>query len=110
MRVSVSADSKVQLESHLEKIDIDFLIAYGLMVEQMNTLGLYISDLRSEKETDHPFAEPATFVVNADDNIQIIDISNAPFVRPELESLADGLSLIRKKQLPSSRCPNCALP
>lgn len=100
MRVSVSADSKVQLESHLEKIDMDFLIAYGLTVEQMNTLALYISDPRSEKETDHPFAQPPTFVVNADGNIQIIDISNAPFARPELESLADGINFIRKNNYP----------
>lgn len=99
--IAISADSKEQLESHLEeKIDIDFPIAYGLTVEQMYTLGLYISDPRSEKETDHPFAEPATFVINADGNIQIIDISNAPFARPELESLASGLSFIRENDYP----------
>lgn len=98
--IAVSADSKAQLESHLEKIDISFPIAYGLSVEQMNTLGLYISDPRSEKETDHPFAEPATFVINADGNIHIIDISNAPFARPELASLASGVSFIRENDYP----------
>lgn len=98
--IAVSGDSKEQLEGHLEKIDIDFPIAYGLTVEQMNTLGLYISDPRSEKETDHPFAEPATFVVNADGEIQIVDISNAPFARPELEALANGLSFIRENDYP----------
>ena len=98
--VAVSADSKEQLEGHLEKIDIDFPIAYGLTIDQMNTLGVYISDPRSEKETDHPFAEPATFVINADGNIQIIDISNAPFSRPELTSLADGLRFIRENDYP----------
>jgi len=36
--IAVSGDSKEQLESHLEKLDIDFPIAYGLTVEQMNTL------------------------------------------------------------------------
>ena len=99
--IAISADSKEQLECHLaEKIDIDFPIAYGLTVEQMNELGLYISNPRSEKETDHPFAEPATFVINADGNIQIIDISNAPFARPELEALANGLSFIRENDYP----------
>lgn len=98
--IAVSADSKEQLESHLEKIDIDFPIAYGLTIEQMNTLGLYISDPRSEQETDHPFAEPAVFVVNAEGNIQIVDISNAPFARPELEALANGLSFVREKNYP----------
>ena len=99
--IAISADSKEQLESHLEeKIDINFPIAYGLSVEQMNTLGLYISDPRSEKETDHPFAEPGVFVINAKGEIHIIDISNAPFARPELESLASGLSFIRENDYP----------
>jgi hypothetical protein len=66
----------------------------------MQTLGLYISDPRSEKETDHPFAEPEVFVINAEGEIQIIDISNAPFVRPELEALANGLSFIRENDYP----------
>lgn len=93
-------DSKAQLEGHLEEIDIDFRIIYGLTVVQMNALGLYISDSRSKKETDYPFVEPAAFVVNTDGNIQIIDISNAPFARPELESLTDGLSFIREHDYP----------
>lgn len=93
--IAASGDSKEQLESHLEKLDINFPIAYGLTIEQMKTLGLYISDPRSEKETDHPFAEPGVFVINAEGKIQIIDISNAPFARPELEALANGLSFIR---------------
>ena len=98
--IAISADSKQQLESHLEALDISFPIAYGLTIEQMNTLGLYISDPRSEKETDHPFAEPGVFVINAEGNIQIIDISNAPFARPDLEALANGLSFIRGNDYP----------
>lgn len=98
--IAVSADSKQQLETHLEELDINFPIAYGLTVEQMNTLGLYISDPRSEKETDHPFAEPGVFVINAKGDVHIIDISNAPFARPELESLASGLSYIRGNDYP----------
>lgn len=98
--IAISADSKDQSKSHLETLDVNFPIAYGLTVEQMNTLGLYISDPRSEKETDHPFAEPATFVINADGNIQIIDISNAPFARPELEALANGLAFVRENDYP----------
>ena len=98
--IAISADSKQQLKAHLAELDISFPIAYGLTVEQMNTLGLYISDPRSEKETDHPFAEPGVFVINAKGEIQIIDISNAPFARPELEALANGLSFIRKNDYP----------
>ncbi len=96
--IAVSGDSKEQLEGHLEDLDISFPIAYGLTVEQMNMLGLYISDPRSAKETDHPFAEPAVFVMNGEGNIQIVDISNAPFSRPDLEALANGLVFVRKPE------------
>jgi len=46
-------------------------------------LGLYISKPRSDKETDHNFAEPALFVVNEKNDIHIAEIANAPFVRPD---------------------------
>ena len=96
--IAVSGDSQQQLESHLDNLSIDFPIAYGLTTEQMQTLGLYISDPRSEQETDHAFAEPGLFVVNEQGTIQVIDISNNPFVRPELTALTNGLAWIRNPE------------
>ncbi len=93
--LAISGDSKTQLEAHLEKLDISFPIAYGLTEEQMKTLGLYISLPRSEQETDHNFAEPGLFVVNELGNLHVVDISNNPFVRPELGALSNGLAWIR---------------
>ena len=93
--IAVSGDNKAQLESHLEQLDLDFPLAYGLSVEHMEELGLYISDPRSQQETDHPFAEPGLFVVNQQGKIQVVDISNNPFVRPELQALVNGLTWIR---------------
>ena len=93
--IAVSADSKEQLESHLTYLDISFPIAYGLTFEAMQMLGLYISKPRSEKETDHPFAEPGLFVINDKGQIHIVDISNAPFARPELETMVSGLEFIK---------------
>lgn len=93
--IAVSGDSRKQLESHLEKLDVDFPLAYGLTQEQMQQLGLYISVPRSEQETDHNFSEPGLFVVNQDGNVQVVDISNNPFVRPNLESFVSGIKWIR---------------
>jgi peroxiredoxin len=93
--VAVSADSKSQLESHLEKLHVSFPLCYGLTIEQMEELGLYISIPRSDKETDHPFAEPGLFVINDKGQVQVVDISNIPFVRPELEALVAGLGRIK---------------
>jgi peroxiredoxin len=92
---AVSGDSKDQLESHLEKLDVSYPLFYGLTIEQMQRLGLYISIPRSEKETDHPFPEPGVFVINAQGQVQVVDISNNPFVRPELEALVSGLEWIK---------------
>ena len=93
--VAVSGDSKAQLDEHLEELSITYPIAYGLSQEDMAKLGLYISTPRSEKETDHNFAEPALFVLNEKNEIHIAEIANAPFVRPDLEQLVSGLEFIR---------------
>jgi peroxiredoxin len=93
---AVSADSKEQLQEHLERLDVNFPLFYGLTLEQMQALGLYVSIPRSEKETDHNFPEPGMFVINSDGNIQVIDISNNPFARPDLETFVSGLEWIRK--------------
>ncbi|MBB1273250.1 redoxin domain-containing protein [Psychromonas sp. SR45-3] len=93
--VAVSADSKEQLEIHLPALEISFPIYHGLSIEQMKALGVYISDPRSEKETDHAFAEPGLFVINEKGKVQLLDISNGPFSRPDLAVLAGGLEFIK---------------
>lgn len=93
--LAVSADSKEQLEDHMTRLDINFPIAYGLTEEQMQQLGVYISVPRSAQETDHNFAEPGLFIINEDGRLHVVDLSNNPFVRPELGALANGLAWIR---------------
>ena len=97
---AVSGDSREQLESHLEKLDVSFPLYYGLTIGQMQELGLYISYPQSENETDHPFAEPGLFVVNAEGNVQVVDISNNPFVRPDIDQMHSGLQWIREHHYP----------
>jgi hypothetical protein len=72
-----------------------FPVGYDLTPEQMRELGLYVSDPRSADETDRQFAEPGVFVINGEGRTQIVDISNAPFARPELRSLLDGLIFVK---------------
>ena len=75
-------------------------MAYGLGIDDMRRLGLYVSEPRSPQETDRPFAEPGLFVVNAQGNLQIAEASNAPFVRPDLELVAKGIAFIRENDYP----------
>jgi len=96
--VAVSADREALVNQHSKQLEVTFPIAYGLTVEQMTSLGLYISTPRSEQEADHLFAEPGLFVINEKGQIQVVDISNGPFVRPELGVLLSGLAFIRNPE------------
>ncbi len=93
--VAVSADPEPKARAQVADIAPGFEVGYGLTIEQMQTLGLYISHPRSSAETDRPFAEPGLFVVNDQGEVQIVDVSNAPFARPELASMVKGLRFIR---------------
>lgn len=99
--VAVSADSRQQLLDHLEKLNISYPIYHGLTLEQMKVLGVRISSPRTETETDHPYAEPGLFVVNENLDLHIVDISNNPFVRPDMETLANGLAWIKENNYPT---------
>ncbi len=98
--VAVSGDPEDRARSFTDEIGVSFPVGYDMTVDQMRTLGLYVSEPRSEKETDRPFAEPGVFVVNADGLLQVLDISNAPFARPDLTGLAKGLRFIRDNDYP----------
>ena len=93
--VAVSADPEEKAAANIADLGITIPVGYDLSIEQMQTLGLYISHPRSAKETDRPFAEPGLFIINDAGLLQVIDISNGPFVRPELQALLNGLRFIR---------------
>ncbi len=93
--IAVSADSEEQAAGHAEKLEVSFPIAHSLTLDQMQTMGLYVSNPRSAEETDHLFPEPGLFVVNDAGKLHMVDISNHPFVRPDLESVVGGIGWIR---------------
>lgn len=97
---TVSADSREKAEAEVAECGWKFPVGYDLSVDQMRQLGLYVSGPRSPQETDRPFAEPGLFVINPDGAAQIIDISNAPFARPDLGSLLKGLQFVIAKDYP----------
>lgn len=97
---AVSADSEAQARVTASAVSPTFPLLYGLDVATMRRLGLYISEPRSAQETDHHFPEPALLVVNADGVLQIVDIANSPFVRPELDVLLSGLRFVIEKNYP----------
>ncbi len=98
--MALSADTKEKAEAEAKEEGWNFPVGYGLLPEQMQTLGLYVSTPRSPEETDRPFAEPGLFVINPEGKAQIIDISNAPFARPELKGLLKGIQFVMSKGYP----------
>lgn len=98
--VAVSGDPREKAEAEVEELGLSFDVAYDLSPEQMRTLGLYVSNPRSPEETDRQFPEPGLFLVNPQGQAQVIDVSNAPFSRPDLENLLNGLKTVRERNYP----------
>ncbi|MEM8579221.1 MAG: redoxin domain-containing protein [Pseudomonadota bacterium] len=95
-----SGDPEDKARAFADEVGLTMPLGYGLTPAQMAELGLYISDPRSPQETDRPFAEPGLFVINGDGHLQITDISNAPFARPDLGGILRGITFIREKAYP----------
>ena len=93
--IAVSGDDEQKATKHMQEVKPLFDVAYGLTIDQMKTLGLYITDPRAQEKADQPYSEPAVFAINDSGLLQLIDISNAPFIRPALPVLCKGIQFIR---------------
>jgi peroxiredoxin len=91
----VSGDPKDKAEAFSAEVGLTMPVAYDLSVEQMGALGLYVSTPRNDTETDRPFPEPGLFVVNPEGKAHIVEIANAPFIRPDLDLVVRGLDRAR---------------
>lgn len=98
--LAVSADPLEKAQADVASEGWRFPVGYDLSLAQMHSLGLYVSEPRSPQETDRPFPEPGLFVINPDDKLQIVDLSNAPFARPDLEMVLMGINLIKERNYP----------
>lgn len=98
--VTASGDPEEKAQAMVDEKELSLPMGYGLSVAQMQALGLYVSDPRSPQETDRPFAEPGLFVINSEGLIQMVDVSNAPFLRPDLQGVLGGITFIRNNDYP----------
>jgi len=89
--VVVSADTAEKAQADAAEFGWDFDLCYGMTEAQMRALGLYVSDPLSEAETTDRFAEPGTFAIRPDGTLMLVDISNGPASRPDLDELLDGM-------------------
>lgn len=95
-----SADPMERARSDIEEFGWRFPVGYGLTIDQMRSLGLYISSPRVPPETDRNFAEPGLFLINPGGQVQFIDISNTPFARPDLAIVLRGVKRVQEMSYP----------
>ena len=98
--IAISGDPLDRAKEEAAEEGWQFPVGCELSQDQMRQLGLYVSEPRSPQETDRPFAEPGLFVTNPDGILQIVDVSNAPFTRPDLQGVLNGLKFIQEKDYP----------
>jgi hypothetical protein len=98
--VAASADPRPKAETEVAEEGWRFPVGYDLSQDQMRKLGLYISSPRSAEETDRPFAEPGLFLLNPQGQAQIIDVSNAPWSRPDLANILGAVKVIKERNYP----------
>lgn len=89
--IVASADDAEKAAADKAEFGWDFDLCYGLTEPQMRSLGLYVSSPLSEAETTQNFAEPGTFALRPDGTLMLVDISNGPAARPDLEEFLDGM-------------------
>lgn len=97
---AISADNEEQTRDLAAAATPGVPMLYGMDETTMRRLGLYVSEPRSAQETDHRFPEPALLVVNPQGILQIATVANAPFVRPELDTLLGGLAFSIENDYP----------
>ncbi|GAA6129670.1 peroxiredoxin-like family protein [Halopseudomonas sabulinigri] len=98
--IAISTDPEEKAKKFRDECNLSMTIGYGLSISEARTLGLFISEPMSSAETDQPFAEPGTFLIRPDRKLHIMDVSNAPFSRPDLKMLKSGIAFIQKKDYP----------
>lgn len=64
----------------------DLTVGYGLSESDARAWGLYISKAIKDAEAD-VFCEPGLFWVRPDRRLYLVDVSNMPWSRPDLEFL-----------------------
>ncbi|MDV7144324.1 redoxin domain-containing protein [Tropicimonas sp. TH_r6] len=98
--VVVSADTKDKALADKAEFGWEFDLCHGLTETQMRALGLYVSEPLDDAETTGLFAEPGAFAFRPNGELMLVDISNGPAARPDLEELLDGMKFNIAKNRP----------
>lgn len=99
--VAVSMDSPERAAKSVEEWGLDGLtVGHSLGQAEARSWGLYLS--KAIKDGEAPlFSEPGLFLVDPEGKLYLINVSNMPFARPQLEGLASKLTFAHEKSYPA---------
>ena len=78
----------------------DLPLVYDLSEEQAREWGLYISEKREGSQEPEKFSEPGLFLLRPDLSLYLAITQSAPFTRPSLDQLLEGIDIIKKNDYP----------
>tara|TARA_B100001146_G_C16160161_1_gene425281 strand:- start:634 stop:1152 length:519 start_codon:yes stop_codon:yes gene_type:complete len=99
---AVSMDSAERAAvSHEEWDTGDLPLAHSMSEEKAREWGLYISQKREGSEEPDMFSEPGLFVVKPGGTLHFAVVQSAPFTRPDLDDLLEGLEFTMDEGYPT---------
>lgn len=75
-------------------------VAHSLSEDNCRQLSLYMTPHEEDYELSGSYSEPGLFLVNPDGLAQVLERSNSPSVRPDLEVVLDGIIGTQDRNLP----------
>lgn len=79
----------------------DVPIAYDMGEDVAREWGLFLSEKITDSSEPDVFAEPGMFIIRPDGELYFSSVQNAPFTRPSLEQLLQGLDFVMKADYPT---------
>ena len=98
--VSMDSEERAQIADE-EWATLDLPLVYDLSEQQARDWGLYISEKREGSDEPDIFSEPGLFLMRPDLSLYFAVTQNAPFTRPSLDQLLQGVDHVLKDHYPA---------
>jgi peroxiredoxin len=78
----------------------DLPLAYAMSAQTARAWGLYLSEGREGSDEPAIFSEPGLFLIRPDGTLYFANVQNAPFTRPPLDQLLEGVEFVIENDYP----------
>ena len=95
-----SMDPEPVAKRTIEENNWTLPVAHSMSVEDCQRLSLFLTDHEEGAELSGCYSEPGLYLINPEGLTQVIETSNSPSVRPDLEVVLDGIIGTQDRNLP----------